>query len=188
MLERERERVAAAGRRLASAGLVTGTAGNVSERGEGLIAITATGSALGKLSSEDVVVVDLDGHPISGGRQASSELLVHLGIYGSYRPGAIVHTHSPHATSLSRVLDEIPIIDDSMCELGGPVRIAPYAPSASPELAALTVEALADRQAALMADHGTVCLGNDLAQAVHRASLLERACKTYVIQRQAVST
>jgi L-fuculose-phosphate aldolase len=187
MLERERDRVAAAGRRLAGEGLVTGTAGNVSERREDLIAITATGSALGQLNSEDVVVVDLDGRPVAGGLDPSSELLVHLGIYARYQPAAIVHTHSPQATALSRILEEVPLVDDSVLQLGGPVRVAPYAPSASAELAALTVDALENRQAALMASHGTVCLGNDLEQAVDRATRLERACRRYAAKREAVS-
>jgi L-fuculose-phosphate aldolase len=188
MLERERDRVAAAGRRLAEEKLVTGTAGNVSERCGDLIAITATGSALGQLSSEDVVVVDLDGCPVAGRLGASSELLVHLGIYARYQPGAIVHTHSPYATALSRILEEIPLADDITRQLGGPARVAPYAASASAELAALTVAALEAGQAALMADHGTVCLGDDLDQAVERAALLERACRRHAAEREAVST
>jgi L-fuculose-phosphate aldolase len=187
MLERERDRVAAAARRLAGEGLVAGTAGNVSERREDLIAITATGSALARLSSADVVVVDLEGRPVAGALEASSELLVHLSIYARYQPAAIVHTHSPHATALSRILEEVPLVDASMLQLGGPVRVGRYAPSASAELAALTVDALENRQAALMANHGTVCLGNDLEQAVDRATVLERACRRYAAEHEAVA-
>jgi L-fuculose-phosphate aldolase len=188
MLERERDRVAAAGRRLAAAGLVADSEGNVSLRHEDQIVISATGTALAQLSAEEVVVVDLDGHRLSGERRPSSELLVHLGIYARHHPGAIVHTHSPQATALSRILEEVPVVDDSMLQLGGPVRVATYAPSASAELASVTLEAIRDRQAVLMADHGAVCFGDDLEQAVHRATILERACQRYATQHQAVST
>ena len=60
MLEREKQRVAAAARRLASEGLVLGSAGNVSERADELVAVTPTGAVLERVAAEDVVVVDLD--------------------------------------------------------------------------------------------------------------------------------
>src|SRR5437764_15283516 len=92
MLERERERVATAGHRLAAAGLVLGSAGNISERDGELVAITPTGGVLEQLQADDVTVVDLDGNHVDGRFAPTSELGLHLGVYRRYDAGAVVHT------------------------------------------------------------------------------------------------
>src|SRR5579862_6549828 len=134
MLERERERIAAAARRLAEEGLVMGTAGNLSERAGELIAVTPTGGVLAELSPSEVAVVDLDGRQRDGQLAATSELGLHLGVYERYRAGAVVHTHAPFATALACVLDELPIIHYHLLALGGPVRVVPYATFGTPAL------------------------------------------------------
>jgi L-fuculose-phosphate aldolase len=179
MLERERARVAAAARRLGGEGLVVGTAGNLSERAEELVAITPTGAELRELSPEDVCIVDLDGRLVECKLSPSSELDLHLGIYERYHAGAVVHTHAPMATALSCVLDELPVVHYQMLLLGGPVRVAPYATFGSPELAAATLDALDGRLAALMANHGAIAHGPDLGAAVEQSLLLEWACGVY---------
>jgi L-fuculose-phosphate aldolase len=179
MLERERARVAAAARRLAADGLVVGTAGNVSERAEGLVAITPTGAALDALGAEDISVVDLDGRQVDGKLAPTSELYLHLGVYERYGAGAVVHTHAPMATALACVLDELPVIHYQMLLLGGPVRVADYATFGSPELAAATLDALDGRMAALMANHGAIAYAHDLDTAVEQSLLLEWACGVY---------
>jgi L-fuculose-phosphate aldolase len=179
MLERERERVAAAGHRLAAAGLVLGSAGNISERDAELVAITPTGAALERLHADDVTVVDLDGNHVDGKLAPTSELGLHLGVYRRYDAGAVVHTHAPMGTALASVLDELPVIHYQMLELGGPVRVAAYATFGTPELAELTLDALRDRGAALMSNHGTIAHGQDLDAAVARSELLEWACSMY---------
>ncbi len=179
MLDRERDRVAAAGRRLAGQGLLVGTAGNVSERAADHVAISATGVVLAELSAEDVTVVSLDGHRLAGPRAPSSELQLHLGIYRRYRAGGVAHTHAPMATALSCVVDELPVVHYQMLELGGTVRVAPYATFGTAALAAGTLDALEDRSAALMANHGAVTFGADVDDAVDRTLLLEWACTVY---------
>jgi L-fuculose-phosphate aldolase len=174
-----RERVAAAARRLAEEGLVLGTAGNVSARAGELVAITPTGAVLGTLSADQIAVVDLEGEHVDGELAASSELELHLGVYRRYDAGAVVHTHAPVATALSCVLDELPIVHYQLLLLGGPVRVAPYATFGSPELAELTLDALTDRGAALMANHGAIAHGPDLDTAVERSLLLEWGCEIY---------
>src|ERR1700680_282023 len=104
VLEPARERVAAAGRRLAEAGLVLGTAGNVSERADELVAITPTGGVLETLTADQIVVVALDGGHVDGDLVATSELGLHLGVYRRYGAGAVVHTHAALASALSCVL------------------------------------------------------------------------------------
>jgi L-fuculose-phosphate aldolase len=174
-----RDRVAAAARRLADERLVLGTAGNISERVGELVAITPTGSVLEALTADDVVVVDMAGKHVTGELPASSELELHLGIYRRYDASAVVHTHASVATALSCVLDELPVVHYQMLTLGGAVRVAPYATFGTSELAALTLDALQDRNAALMSNHGAITHGPDLTTAVDRMLLLEWACGVY---------
>jgi L-fuculose-phosphate aldolase len=179
MLEPERERVAAAARRLAQEGLVLGTAGNVSERADRLVAITPTGARLADVSPGDVVVVDLQGETVEGDYAPTSELELHLGVYQRYQAGAVVHAHSPIGTALACVLNELPLIHYQMLALGGPIRVAPYATFGTPELAELTLDALDGRTAALMANHGAIAIGADLDAALESALLLEWASELY---------
>jgi L-fuculose-phosphate aldolase len=179
MLERERERVAAAARRLAVNGLVTGTAGNVSERADDLVAMTPTGARLDELDPGDVAVVDLDGEQVDGELAPTSELGLHLGVYRRYEAGAVVHTHAPFANAVACVIDELPVVHYQMLALGGAVRVAPYATFGTPELAELTLRALEGRSAALMANHGAIAYGSDLDVAMQQSELLEWACELY---------
>src|SRR5829696_7446025 len=143
-LDRERDEVAAAGRALAAAGLVLGTAGNVSARNGDRVAITPTGAQLASLEADDVAVVGLDdGMVVAGSLAPTSELDLHLGVYRRYGAGAVVHTHAPAATALSCVLEhELPCVHYGMLMLGGSVRVAPYATFGTPELAESVLEAL----------------------------------------------
>lgn len=171
----ERTAVAEACRALAAAGLVRGTSGNVSVRSHELIAITPTGAALADLDAERIAVVDRSGAQQAGPLAPTSEIELHLSVYEAFDTGAVVHTHAPAATALACVLDELPCIHYEMLLLGGPVRVAPYETFGTPELAASAVTALAGRTACLLANHGTVTHGADLAAAVNATELLEWA-------------
>ena len=179
MLERERERVAVSAHRLAADGLVSGTAGNVSALAGELVAVTPTGARLDEVTAQQVAVVGLDGAVVDGELAPSTELGLHLGIYRRGDAAAVVHTHSPFATALACVIDELPVVHYQMLGLGGPIRVAPYATFGTPELAALTLTALEDRSAALMANHGAIAVGPDLDTAMEKARLLEWACELY---------
>lgn len=179
LLGAERELVAAACRRLAAAGLVQGTSGNVSVRAGDHVAVTPTGAVLADLRPQDVCVIDLDGRIAAGALAPTSETGLHLGVHRRRGPGAVVHTHAPMATALSCVLDELPCVHYEMLALGGPVRVAPYATFGTPELAASVVEALEDRTAALMANHGAVTWGPDLEAALRATEVLEWGSSVY---------
>jgi L-fuculose-phosphate aldolase len=174
-----REDVAATSRRLAAAGLVHGTSGNVSARAGEQVAITPTGAVLADLSADDVTVIDMNGSVVQGVLAPTSELDLHLGVYRRYDAGAVVHTHAPVATALSCVLDELPCVHYEMLLLGGTVRVAPYRTFGTPELADAVLDALDGRTAALMANHGTLVYGSDLAQAERGTQLLEWAADMY---------
>jgi L-fuculose-phosphate aldolase len=178
-LESERRAVAAASRRLAAEGLVLGTAGNVSAAAGELIAITPTGAVLAELEPAQVAVIDRSGALVEGELEPTSELGLHLGVYERFDAGAVVHTHSPVATALSCVLDELPCVHYSMLLFGGTVRVAPYETFGTPELASAVGEALEGRTAALMANHGAVAYAADVEAAVESSLLLEWACGVY---------
>jgi L-fuculose-phosphate aldolase len=171
--------VAAAARRLAADGLVTGTAGNVSARDGERVAVTPTGARLEDVTPEQVAVVALDGEHLAGDLAPTSELELHLGIYRQLDAGAVVHSHARFATAVACVLDELPVVHYQMLALGGPIRVAPYATFGTPELAELTLKALDGRSAALMANHGAIAYGPDLDTAMEQAVLLEWACELY---------
>jgi L-fuculose-phosphate aldolase len=179
VLPDERRQVADACRRLSAEGLVLGTAGNVSARAGDRVAITPTGAALAELDPGNVSVVDLAGEVVDGDLLPTSELELHLGVYRRFDAGAVVHTHSPMATAIACVLDELPCVHYGMLLLGGAVPVAPYATFGTPELAASVLGALEGRTAALMQNHGAITHAADVAAAVELALLLEWACTVY---------
>ncbi|MFJ9779797.1 class II aldolase/adducin family protein [Amycolatopsis sp. NPDC101161] len=180
VLDDARRAVARASNGLAAEGLLVGTAGNVSVRTGDHVAVTATGVVLGTAGPADVTVVDLDGRVVDGELAPTSEMELHLGIYRRFGAGAVVHTHSPHATAVSLVLDELPCVHYQQLALGGSVRVAPFAVFGSAELAAGTLAALEGKAAALLANHGAIVHGPTLEAAMDHALLLEWACGLYV--------
>ena len=173
-------------RRLAAAGLVLGTAGNASarDRESGLIAVSPTSLPYETMTPEDVCLVDADGAVVEGGRP-SVELPMHLGVLAR-RPdvGAVVHTHSPYATALGCVVDEIPAVTpEQAATAGGTVPVAPYAPTGQAEMAEAVLAAAGDRWAVVVRNHGPVCLGGTLAEAVACAFAVEEAARIYALAR-----
>jgi L-fuculose-phosphate aldolase len=168
-----REEVAAAARRLAAEGLLVGTAGNVSAREGDHVAVTATGVVLSECTGEQVTIVTTSGEVVEGTLLPTSELDLHLDVYAATDAVAVVHTHAPFSTAVACVLDELPVLHYQQLLLGGPIRVASYATFGTPELAIAVREALDGREAALMANHGSVAIGGSLAKAIENALLLE---------------
>jgi len=168
-----RKQVATTARRLAAEGLLVGTAGNVSARLGDLVGVTGTGVVLEQCAPDDVSVVTMAGDLVGGTLVPSSETGLHLDLYAATATAAVVHTHAPWATAAACVLDELPVLHYQQILLGGTIRVAPYASFGSPELAGHVVRALEDRQAALMANHGSVAIGATLDKALENALLLE---------------
>jgi len=179
LLAREREAVASASRHLADAGLVIGTAGNVSARHGDLIAVTPTGSDLAKVTAEMVTIIDLDGAVVDGDLPPTSEVPLHTGIYAATNALAVAHAHAMASTALSCCFDELPAVHYSCLVLGGSPRTAPYATFGSRELAANVIEALNGRNAAMMQNHGSVAYGSTMDEAVERLELLEWLAELY---------
>lgn len=175
----ERERLASASRRIAASGMVTGTAGNLSVRCDDHVVLTPTGGVLGELTAEMMSVVDLDGAHVDGDLAPTSELPLHLGIYQTTGAGAIAHAHALASTAVSCTCDELPAIHYTILQLGGAVRVAPYATFGSDELAANVRAALEGRNAALMQNHGSVAYGSSIEEAVERLEALEWHAELY---------
>jgi L-fuculose-phosphate aldolase len=167
-----------ASQRLAASGLVVGTAGNVSVRVGETVSLTPKGVALAEITPDDIAVTDLEGKVLSGA--PTSELELHLAIYRNYDARAIVHTHSPMATALGCVLDELPVIHYHLLALGGSIRVAPFHAFGTRALADAVVDALRGRSAALLANHGAINFAPALPEAVEGAVVLEWACALYL--------
>jgi L-fuculose-phosphate aldolase len=180
-----RREVVEAARAVAAARLVVAGAGNISVRDGDHIAITPRGGRLAELVPADCTVVDLAGTHLEGDRRASSELPLHLAVYADTDAAAIVHTHSVFATAVAAVATELPAVHYACADLGGPLRVAPYATFGSDELAAHVAAALHGRSAALMANHGVVAIGATATEAVERATLTEWLAEVYVHARAA---
>jgi sugar/nucleoside kinase (ribokinase family) len=81
--------------------------------------------------------------------------------------------------ALSASRDELPAIHYAIAALGGPVRVAPYARFGSAGLADAAAQALANRRAAILRNHGAICYARDLHTAYGNALLLEWLARVY---------
>lgn len=167
-------------RRTVTDGLVVGTSGNVSVRVDDTVLVTPSGVPYHRLDPDRPCAVDLDGRVTAGDLQPTSELPMHLAVYRTTGARAVVHTHAVHATAVSTLVDTLPAIHYMAATLGGPVRVAPYATYGSDELAASMLEALDQRTACLLQNHGTVAHGADLDQAYDRTAQLEWMCRVWL--------
>jgi L-fuculose-phosphate aldolase len=175
----DRADLVAFARRMAGDGLAQGTSGNLSVRRQDMIAITPSGLPYERMGPADICLVPLADRTPGPGPRPSTETPMHLAVYRATGAGAIVHTHSPFVVALSTVLDELPAVHYAMADLGGIVRVAPYARFGTPELAEGAVAALAGRSAVILRNHGALACGPGLARAYDRAVTLEWLARVY---------
>ncbi|WP_405446512.1 class II aldolase/adducin family protein [Streptomyces achromogenes] len=172
--------VVATARRTVADGLVVGTSGNVSARLGDLVLVTPSGVPYDRLTPADLTGVDLTGRQVLGTLVPTSELPMHLAVYRATDARAVVHTHAVHATAVSTLVPELPLVHYMAAALGGPVRVAPYAPYGTDELAGNMLRALAGRSGCLLRNHGTVTYGATLDQAYDRTAQLEWMCRLWL--------
>jgi L-fuculose-phosphate aldolase len=178
--------VAECARRSVSLGLNRGTSGNVSARSlEGFL-ITPSGRDMTELAAVDMAPVDMEGRAPEG-LKPSSEWRFHRDIYAAFpEAGAIVHAHSPFAVALACLRRDIPAFHYMVAMAGGvDIRCARYATFGTQALSDAILEALRDRRACLMANHGLVAWGRDLAGALALAVEVEALCGQYLCCLQA---
>jgi L-fuculose-phosphate aldolase len=181
--EDTRREIADTGRRLELEGLLSTTAGNISARVEPeLAAITPTAIPYPQIRPEDVVVVDLAGRVVDGERRPSSELPFHTAVYRARSDvGAVVHTHSPFATTLAVMRRPIPAVHYVIASFGvTEIPVVEYETYGTGELALRCEQVAATgTNGALLANHGAVAFGPTLERAATLASLLEFLAATY---------
>lgn len=169
-------------------GYSVGSSGNISARVADGILMTPTNSCLGFLEPDRISKLDGAGRHVSGGKP-SKEVFLHQAFYET-RPGtgAVVHLHSTYATALSCLTDLdpedcIPPITPYVVMRVGRVPLLPYRRPGDPAMGDL-VRALEGRDAAvLLANHGPVVSGPDLASAVYAAEELEETAKLLILLR-----
>jgi L-fuculose-phosphate aldolase len=173
---RFRREICNVGRWMYRRGYVVACEGNLSVRlDEKRLLVTPAGACKGLLAPEDLLVIDLDGHVISGTGRPSSEMKMHLLIYRA-RPdvGAVCHAHPPIATgfaSTGRALDQA-LLPEVVIELGT-VPLAPYGMPGTEELCVGLEPLVPNHNAILLENHGAVTCGSDLTAAYHRMETVE---------------
>jgi ribulose-5-phosphate 4-epimerase/fuculose-1-phosphate aldolase len=168
-------------------GLLTGISGNLSmfDEESGVMVITPTSLPYDEMQADDIVCINLDGKPIDDKhtRKPSSEWPMHAVVYKEQpHIKAIIHTHSPYATSFALSGTNIPLVLIEMKPiLGGDVKVAEFAPPGTAEVGQSAVKALKGRHVCLMESHGALAVGETLNQAYIRAACLEEVAKIYSI-------
>jgi L-fuculose-phosphate aldolase len=172
--------VLAAAQRMLAEGLVEGTAGNISGRlADGRVCLTPSSVPYDTMTLDDLVVVDLDGAVVSGERAPTTEKDLHLATLRRYPElGSVIHTHAVYATMFALAHEPIPaVIEEVVVYLGGDVPCCEYKGTGTAELGEEVATRLADRGAALLANHGLVTCGPTPERALHNAALAERTAK-----------
>lgn len=170
--------------------LAVWTAGNVSERvpGEDLFVIKPSGVAYTELAPEAMVVCDLDGNLVDGGRSPSSDTAAHAYVYRNLpEVGGVVHTHSTYATAWSARAEPIPCVLTMMAdEFGGPIPVGPFALIGDDSIGRGIVATLKGSRspAVLMRNHGVFTVGPTGRDAVKAAVMCEDVARTVHIARQ----
>jgi L-fuculose-phosphate aldolase len=170
----------AAARRLAALGMNPGKAGNVSARhGDGFL-VTPSGKSYESLGVDDLVDIDAAGGA-HGPKAPSSEWRLHRDIYIRHKDAmAVVHTHSPYATTLACLRRSIPPFHYEVALAGGAdIRCSGYATFGTQQLSDLALEALEGRRACLLANHGSVVYAGSLEDAVLLAEKVEALARLY---------
>jgi len=169
--------------RMSRSGMAPATWGNVSARDPetGLVAITPSGMPYESLRPEDICLVDLEGNHVECPWKPSVETPLHLVFYRA-KPwcNAVVHTHSLYATAFAALGMEIPVVVATLASAaGGSVRCAPYTVSGTTHFGEVALEAMGDRTAVLLGNHGVVALGTSLPDAYTVAEVVGNAAKIY---------
>ncbi len=170
----------ATSRRMVELGLNRGTAGNASVRCDGNILITPSALPVSEMGEKDLVLIDAAGKVLQG-RKPSSEWRFHCDILKA-RPeiGAVLHMHSTYATTIACLGYDVPAVHYHIAIAGGDtIRCTTYTIFGEQNLSDLALEALRDRKACLLGNHGMIALGKDLDDALSVAQEVEFLCEIY---------
>jgi L-fuculose-phosphate aldolase len=184
-IDEARQTVCDAGKKLITNGLTGGTWGNISCRIDNTrMAITPSGMSYETLAPEDISIVDFGSEEVTweGKHKPSAEMKLHIAVYRERKNiGAVIHSHSMNASTVAVARREVPPILDDMVQIIGPtIRVADYALPSTKKIVEKTMKALKGRNAALMANHGAVCIGRDMEEAFTCTFVLEKTCKAFI--------
>ena len=176
-----RKAVIATAQAMSESKLSPGRSGNVSCRWHEGMLITPSGLAYDTLKPSDIVYVDDKGDAQDNAPKPSSEWRFHLAVYKVRDDaGAVVHTHSMHATVLAAAHKPIPAFHYMVAVAGGlEIPLVPYAPFGTEELAEFVGDGIRERNACLMANHGQIALGGSLDAALELAAEVEVLAEQY---------
>lgn len=163
--------------------LMAGTSGNMSVfcPEQKWMVITPSSYDYEIMEEKDIVVTDLDGRVIEGCHRPSSEWRMHAELYRHLpHVGAVVHTHSPYATSFAVNHQEIPVVLIEMIPfLKGKLEVSPYAEQGSAQVGLNAVPILRRKNACLMANHGVVAVGETIEAAYINSVYVEDTARIY---------
>lgn len=183
LMEKARQELVEYGIKLVDSGLTKGTGGNLSvfDREHGWMAITPSGIDFHQIQAEDIVILDLKGKLVEGTRKASSEWEMHLDQYRERDDmNAIIHAHTMYGGVLSCLRWELPATHYMIAVAGPTVRVADYATFGTPELARNATEAMKERKAVFLANHGILAGEKDLLNAFNVVEEVEFCSEIYV--------
>lgn len=180
-LNEQRTTIAALGRAMIADGLTKGTGGNISIRTDGGVAISPSGIPYDEITPADVPIVDDHGTVIDGEREPSSEFRMHTGVLRERDDaGAVVHTHSPYASTFASLAEPIPPSHYLIAFVGDEIPVAGYATYGTAELAELALEALGtEYDACLLQNHGVLAIGETAEAAYERALMVEYCARIH---------
>ena len=182
------QQILQAGRRLADRFFVAANDGNISARlADGSILITPTGVNKGDLNADMLLTVDGEGNVLNGTLKPTSEMKMHLAVYRC-RPdiSAIVHAHPPTATGFatSRIrLDQDVILPEVVFGLGR-IGFSEYGTPTTEQVPDAVSREIADCDALLLANHGTLTVGASVMQAYYRMETLEMYARIRLVTLQ----
>ena len=184
LLKEIKETVCYSGKQLLAKGLVARTWGNVSMRvNENEMVITPSGRKYEELTPNDMVLVNFHDYSYKGSIKPSSELKLHCEIYRNRKEvNAVIHTHQMYASIVAAAQKDVVVLNENHQKILGAkvVKSAPYALPNTKKITKGTYNALGQNKAALMANHGVVCAGNDLEEVFEICETLEETCKMFI--------
>ena len=175
------------GRELYKQNLTIGTWGNISalDPETGLIYIKPSAMDYNEINLEDIIVVNREGEVIEGVRKPSIETPMHLAVYNNREDvGAVVHYHSIYSSVLAVTGLSLPgICEDFVQIVGDKVICSKYALPGSKELAINAVVGLGNRNAVFLTNHGTLCVGKDMKEAMKVSYVVEKTAQIYILSK-----
>jgi L-fuculose-phosphate aldolase len=183
--ERElREDIIRVGQLVYQKGWVAANDGNISIRlGPDRVLCTPTGVSKGMMQPEDLIVCDMQGRKVEGARERTSEIMMHLTIYGMRDDAqAVVHTHPPVATGFAaagRALNQA-ILPEVVVNLGC-IPLASYGLPGTPALSDSIAPFVPTYDAILLANHGAVCHGADVWKAFFKMETVEHYARIALV-------